>query len=209
MKLLVTAFDPFGGEKVNPAEQAVTKLPDRIKNIEILKLTVPTVFGKSIETAKEAIRRLQPDAVLSVGQAGGRACITVERIAVNCMDARIADNEGNRPEDESIVPDGPAAYFATVPVKRMVRAIREAGLPAAVSDSAGTFVCNQLMYGLLHAAACGILSKPPAVGFLHVPYTTQQTAGRMDAQPSMALSDIVRGLEAAAAALDFAGWDEA
>lgn len=201
MKLLVTAFDPFGGEKVNPAEQAAAKLPGRIKDIEIVKLTVPTVFGKSIETAKEAIRRLQPDAVLSIGQAGGRACITVERIAINCMDARISDNEGNQPEDESIVPDGPAAYFATVPVKRMVCAIREAGIPAAVSDSAGTFVCNQLMYGLLHAAAGGIVSKPLPVGFIHVPYTTQQTAGRMDAQPSMALSDIVRGLEAAIAAL--------
>ena len=149
MRVLVTAFDPFGGETVNPALEAVKMLPEQTGELEISKLEVPTVFGKSIAVVKEALARLQPDFVVCVGQAGGRCDITVERVAINCMDARIADNAGCQPTDERIEPDGSAAYFSTLPIKRVVEAIRAEGIPASVSNSAGTFVCNQLMYGVL------------------------------------------------------------
>ena len=150
MKVLITAFDPFGGESVNPACQAVMALPDRIGDHMVVKQELPTVFGKAGALLLETIDTVQPDAVLCVGQAGGRAAITLERVAVNLRDARIADNEGRQPEDEPIVPDGPAAYFSTLPVRRMVESIRETGLPSNLSFSAGAFVCNDVMYTLLH-----------------------------------------------------------
>ena len=150
MKLLLTAFDPFGGESVNPALEAIRLVPDEVAGWEIAKLEVPTVFGASVDTVAQAIRRETPDAVLCIGQAGGRCDLTPERVAINIDDARIADNAGNQPIDAPIAKDGPAAYFATLPVKAMAAAIREAGLPASVSNTAGTFVCNHLMYRVLH-----------------------------------------------------------
>ncbi len=195
MKILLTAFDPFGGEEINPAEEAVRLVADRIGGADIVKLTVPTVFGKSIEIAAEAIRRENPDAVLMIGQAGGRSAITPERVAININDARIADNAGHIPTDEPIAKNGPAAYFSTLPIKKMVEAIRAEGIPANVSDSAGTFVCNQLMYGVLD-----LLQReyPGTVGgFMHIPFAPEQTAKQHHPAPSMSIEDVRRGIEAA------------
>ena len=192
-KLLLTAFTPFDGERINPALEAVKLVKDKIGNLEIVKLEVPTVFGKSIETVREAIEREKPDFVLSIGQAGGRAEITPERVAINLDDARIPDNEGNQPIDEPIFPDGENAYFSTLPVKAMVEAIRKEGLPSSLSNSAGTYVCNHLMYGVLY-----YLDKRPSMkaGFIHVPYIPEQVKDKKE-MPALPLSDIVRGLEAA------------
>ncbi|MEL4358906.1 MULTISPECIES: pyroglutamyl-peptidase I [unclassified Luteococcus] len=198
MRILVTGFDPFGGENINPAWEAVRALPDQIARAQIRTLQVPTVFGDAVRVVGEAIDQHQPDAVLCVGQAGGRSAITVERVAINVDDASIADNAGNRPIDEPVVPDGPDAYLATLPIKAMVQAIREAGLPASVSNSAGTFVCNHLMYGVLHHLASRGTSARG--GFIHVPYIPQQTTDK-PGMPSMSATDITRALTAALEAM--------
>ena len=197
-KLLLTAFTPFDGERINPALEAVKLVKDKIGKLKIVKLEVPTVFGKSIETVREAIEREKPDFVLSIGQAGGRAEITPERVAINLDDARIPDNEGNQPIDEPIFPDGENAYFSTLPVKAMVEAIRKEGLPSSLSNSAGTYVCNHLMYGVLY-----YLDKRPSMkaGFIHVPYIPEQVKDKKE-MPDLPLSDIVRGLEAAIQAVE-------
>lgn len=198
MKLLLTAFEPFGGESVNAAQQAVMLLPDRIGGIELVRVTVPTVFYRSVDTVMEAARRERPDCILCVGQAGGRAAITPERVAINVNDARIPDNAGEQPVDQPVYPDGENALFSTLPVKKQVKAILEAGLPAQLSNSAGTFVCNHLMYGVLYHCA----REMPHVraGFIHVPFTPAQVADR----PTFCLSaaDIARGLCAAIEALE-------
>ncbi len=200
MKLLLTAFDPFGGDAVNPALEAVKLVADKIGRFDIVKLEVPTVFRKSIDTVAKAIEEEKPDVVLCIGQAGGRFEITPERVAINVDDARIKDNEGNQPIDTKIFEDGENAYFTTLPIKAMVEAIREANLPAAVSNTAGTFVCNHLMYGVLYTLA----KKYPHIkgGFTHVPFIPAQVARRTPVAPYMALEDIKRGLEAAISAID-------
>ncbi|MBS5883087.1 MAG: pyroglutamyl-peptidase I [Lachnoanaerobaculum sp.] len=200
MKLLLTAFDPFGGDAINPALEAVKLVADKIGRFDIVKLEVPTVFRKSIDTVAKAIEEEKPDVVLCIGQAGGRFEITPERVAINVDDARIKDNEGNQPIDTKIFEDGENAYFTTLPIKAMVEAIREANLPAAVSNTAGTFVCNHLMYGVLYTLA----KKYPHIkgGFTHVPFIPAQVARRTPVAPYMALEDIKRGLEAAIAAID-------
>ncbi len=200
MKLLLTAFDPFGGDAINPALEAVKLVADKIGRFDIVKLEVPTVFRKSIDTVAKAIEEEKPDVVLCIGQAGGRFEITPERVAINVDDARIKDNEGNQPIDTKIFDDGENAYFTTLPIKAMVEAIREANLPAAVSNTAGTFVCNHLMYGVLYTLA----KKYPHIkgGFTHVPFIPAQVARRTPVAPYMALEDIKRGLEAAIAAID-------
>lgn len=199
MKLLVTAFEPFGGEAVNPAQLAVERLPDHINGAQLIKCTVPVEFDRAAQVVCAAIDAHRPDAVICVGQAGGRAAITPERVAINCDDARIPDNAGFQPVDRPAVPGGPAAYFATLPVKAMTAAIRAAGLPAALSNTAGTYVCNHLMYRVLHHLAC----TAPAVrgGFIHVPYTDGQAAAHAPGTPGLPLEQIVRGLEAALAAV--------
>lgn len=198
MKLLLTAFDPFGGEKVNPAQKAVS-LVGEFGGIEIVKLTVPTVFREASRQVIEAIRREKPVAVLCIGQAGGRAAVTPERVAINLMDARIPDNAGNRPEDEPIFPSAPDAYFSTLPIKKMVEAIRKRGIPAEVSNTAGTFVCNELMYSVLHALKTEF---PSAIGgFMHVPFIPEQAANKGANVPSMNLNDIVCAIEAAVGAI--------
>ena len=204
MKLLLTAFTPFDGERINPALEAVKLVKDKIGNLLIVKLEVPTVFGKSIDTVREAIEREKPDFVLSIGQAGGRAEITPERVAINLNDARIPDNEGNQPIDEPVFPDGENAYFSTLPVKAMVEAIRKEGLPSSLSNSAGTYVCNHLMYGVLY-----YLDKRPSIkaGFIHVPYIPEQTKNKKE-MPALELSEIVRGLEAAITAIAINGTDK-
>ena len=203
-KLLLTAFTPFDGERINPALEAVKLVKDKIGKLKIVKLEVPTVFGKSIDTVREAIERERPDFVLSIGQAGGRAEITPERVAINLDDARIPDNEGNQPIDEPVFPDGENAYFSTLPVKAMVEAIRREGLPSSLSNSAGTYVCNHLMYGVLY-----YLDKSPGIkaGFIHVPYIPEQTKNKKEI-PALELSEIVRGLEAAITAIAINGTDK-
>lgn len=198
MKLLLTGFTPFDGEKINPALEAVKRLPNEIAGLEIVKLEVPTVFGESVRLVQKAIEREQPDFVLSIGQAGGRAAVTPERVAINVDDARIPDNAGQQPIDVPIFADGENAYFATLPVKAMAEAIQKAGLPAALSNTAGTFVCNHLMYGVLHHLHQN--HKSAKAGFIHVPYIPEQTADKPGV-PSMPLEDIVRALEAAIAAI--------
>lgn len=198
MKLLLTGFTPFDGEKINPALEAVKRVKPEIAGMEIVKLEVPTVFGESVRLVAEAIEREQPDFVLSIGQAGGRAAVTPERVAINVDDAWIPDNAGQQPIDVPIFADGENAYFATLPVKAMAEAIQKAGLPAALSNTAGTFVCNHLMYGVLHHLHQN--HKSAKAGFIHVPYIPEQTADKPGV-PSMPLDDIVRALEAAISAI--------
>ena len=194
MKLLLTAFDPFGGESVNPAQKAVS-LVGEVSGIEIVKLTVPTVFGEASRIAVETIRSERPDAVLCIGQAGGRAAVTPERVAINLMDARIPDNAENQPTDEPVVLGAPDAYFSTIPVKRIVEAVRSAGIPAEVSNTAGTFVCNALMYSVLHTLKTEFPNTMG--GFMHVPFIPEQAANKPIGTPSMSLNDIVSAIEAA------------
>jgi pyroglutamyl-peptidase len=192
MKALVTGFEPFGGESVNPALEAVLRLPPRLDALEIATASLPSVFGRTLAALEDALVATRPDIVLCVGQAGGRTELSLERVAINVDDARIADNDGQQPIDRPVVVGGPAAYFASLPIKAAVRALREAGLPAAISNTAGTFVCNHVFYGLMHLAASR--SLPLRGGFLHVPYLPSQ-ATRQGGAPSMALDDIVRGIE--------------
>ena len=198
MKILVTGFDPFGGEKVNPALEAVKSLPSVIQGAEIRWVEIPTVFYKSAEVLEAEIVRHQPDVILCIGQAGGRASLTPERVAINQDDARIPDNQGNQPIDTPIRLDGEAAYFSTLPIKAIVQAIKEVGLPATVSNTAGTFVCNHLMYQVLYLAD----KKFPNMraGFMHIPYMTEQVVNKPNTA-SMCLRDIVRGIEAAIGAI--------
>ena len=194
MKVLVTGFDPFGGEKLNPALEAIKSLPSEIQGAEVRWLEVPTVFYKSAKILEEEIRIYQPDIVLCIGQAGGRKGLTPERVAINQDDACIQDNEGNQPIDRPIQLDGPPAYFSSLPIKAMVQAIKEEGLPASVSNTAGTFVCNHLMYQVLYL----VEKEFPTIkaGFMHIPYMMEQVIDKPNT-PAMDLVDIVRGIEAA------------
>lgn len=186
-RLLITGFDPFGGAQINPAWEAVKKLPDRVGDFELHKLEIPTVFGTAAEKVLEMAKEFQPDVILCVGQAGGRAAVTPERIAVNIRDAKIPDNAGNVPVGEFVDPNGPAAIFSTVPVMKMAEAICAADLPGAVSNSAGAFVCNDTLYLLLrHYKGTEV-----KVGFIHVPYLPEQ------GNPSLPLTDTTRALAAA------------
>lgn len=190
--LLITGFDPFGGETINPAWEAVKLLPDIIGDYQLTKLEIPTVFGKAAQTVLEKAEEARPQVILCIGQAGGRAAVTPERVAINLRDAKITDNDGNQPVDEPCVPGGPTAYFATVPVKAMVKAMADAGLSAAVSNTAGTFVCNDTLYTLLHRFD----GTDVRCGFIHVPYLPQQGT------PNLELERTVAALEAAVQALD-------
>jgi pyroglutamyl-peptidase len=194
MKILLTGFEPFGGETLNPAWEAVKRIPNQLGAVEVVKVQVPTVFGASVDTVVAAIEQERPDAVLCIGQAGGRFGLHPERIAINIDDASIRDNEGNKPVDCPIRADGAAAYFSTLPIKAMVQRIRGVGLPASVSNTAGTYVCNHLMYGVLYT----LEKNYPGVrgGFMHVPYCTSQVVNK-PMQPSMSLDDIVLGIREA------------
>jgi pyroglutamyl-peptidase len=194
MKILLTAFEPFGGETVNPAFEAVNLLPGTIANAQIIKLRVPTVFKASIDTVTCSIDEIQPQVCLSVGLAGGRSDIAVERVAINVDDGRLPDNAGVQPVDQPIITGGPAAYFATLPIKAIVEGIRQQGIPASISNSAGTYVCNHLMYGVLHHISLHQLAV--RAGFIHIPYLPSQVVDK-PATPSMDLDLIVRALQAA------------
>ena len=195
MKILVTGFDPFGGQSVNPAYEAVRLLPDQIRTAAIIKAQIPTIFGQGADLLEQLMDAHKPNAVLLVGQAGGRTAISVERIAINVRDASIADNAGAQPVDQPVVPDGPAAYFATIPVKQIIRKVQDAGIPCRISDSAGTFVCNDLMYRMLHHIDVRHLLA--IGGFIHVPYLPQQAAALPGQAPSMSLEMIVQALHLA------------
>lgn len=189
-KLLITGFDPFGGEKINPSWEAVKLLPDRIGEFEITKMQIPTVFGKAAAMVLETAEELHPDVILCIGQAGGRTGITPEVIGINLQEARIPDNEGNQPAAMPVFQDGPAAYFSTLPVRDMVKAISETGIPASLSYSAGAFVCNDVLYTLLHR----LNGTHVRAGFVHVPFLPEQAG---DKHPSLSLEKIVQALEAA------------
>ena len=190
MKIIVTGFDPFGGEKINPSIECVKALPE-IEGVELFRVELPTVFKESAIRLNEVINDVKPDAVLCVGQAGGRPGVTMERIAINVDDARIPDNFSQQPIDEVIQFDGEAAYFTTLPIKRIVKAIREAGISAEVSNSAGTFVCNHIMYQSLFAATKA--DKPFKAGFMHIPFIPEQTTDK----PSLPLEESTKALQIA------------
>ncbi len=198
MNILLTGFDPFGGEAVNPAWEAVKQLEGlTIGSALVHTVEIPTVRFKAIVCLKDAIAAWDPDVVICVGQAGGSSVMRVERVAINCDDFRIGDNEGNQPIDETIVPGGPAAYFSTLPIKRIASAWLAHGIPGKVSNTAGTFVCNHIFYGLMDLLAHD--PKPRKGGFIHVPYLPEQAAKFVE-QPSMGLTTIVKALELAVAA---------
>ena len=195
--VLVTGFDPFEGESMNPSWEICTQLPREIAGMRVETARIPCEFRRAIEVAAAAIDTHKPSLVICLGQAGGRTHVGVERVAINVDDARIPDNAGAQPVDEKIATSGPPAYFATLPVKAMAVAMRKVGVPAEVSNTAGTFVCNHLMYGVLHYLV-GTGSHARA-GFIHVPYADEQVRERRGV-PSMAIATMVRGIEAAIAA---------
>ncbi|WP_311396516.1 pyroglutamyl-peptidase I [Lancefieldella parvula] len=195
--ILVTGFQPFGGEKINPAWEAIRVLPDSIVGSKVVKLQIPVVFGVGADVVSTAIDHINPDIVLCVGQAGGRAKITPEFVGINYRDARIPDNDGNQPHAQRIVEDGPDAYFATLPVRAMTEAMNEADIPAALSYTAGTYVCNDVMYSMLHVLAT---KHPDARGaFMHVPFATEQATKKPVNTASLPIEVMARGLEVALA----------
>lgn len=192
MKLLLTGFAPFGGEVVNPSWEAVKLV--RVDGVELMRMQLPVVFGGAAEQVLGAIGEHAPDAVILVGQAGGRKGIAVERVAINLDDARIADNAGAQPIDQPIVLGGPAAYFSTLPIKEMVKAMEENGAEATVSNSAGTYVCNNVLYQVLHHISVNKL--PVRAVFVHVPFSQQQALAHPGA-PSMTIDAMAQALQAA------------
>lgn len=198
MKILVTGFDPFGGEPINPAIETVKRLPDTIAGADIIKLEIPTVCHKSLRVIDDAIAQYDPDMILSIGQAGGRPDVTVERVGINMDDCRIPDNEGNQIIDEPVVVGGPAAYFVTLPIKAMVQNIQQRGIPASVSNTAGTFVCNHVTYGVCHMVATKYPGKRS--GFIHIPYLPEQVTDKKN-MPSMSQDLLVEAITAAIEAM--------
>ncbi|CAK9884463.1 MAG: Pyrrolidone-carboxylate peptidase [Candidatus Erwinia impunctatus] len=197
--VLLTGFSPFGGESINPSWQAVSQLNKReIAGARVVVQELPCEFGRSIEILCAELETVQPDIVITVGQAGGRAEITVERVAINIDDARIADNAGNQPVDQPVRADGPSAYFTTLPLKSIVHELCDAGIPASVSQSAGTFVCNHIMYGLLDYIAAHLAAKQMRGGFIHIPYMPEQAVYHPGVA-SMSVSQVVAALEIAIA----------
>ncbi|MCI8787946.1 MAG: pyroglutamyl-peptidase I [Lachnospiraceae bacterium] len=189
-KLLITGFEPFGKDEVNPSWEAVSRLEDIIGDYELTKLRVPVIFGTAAEQVLSAAETLAPDMILCIGQAGRRKAVTPERVAINLRDASMKDNAGNQPMDEPVAPEGPAAYFASVPVRKMVNAVKGNNIPCEFSYSAGTYVCNDLFYTLRHHYN----GTETGVGFIHVPYLPEQAP---EGAFSMPLETIVRALSIA------------
>lgn len=192
MKVLITGFNKFGGESINPSSLCVNSLPDVIDNIEIKKVTLPTVFKDSSRVLEENIKSFSPNIIICVGQAGGRSKITPERIAINIDDARIPDNIGNSPIDEAIRKDGENAYFSTLPIKAIVDELNKNNIPSAISNTAGTFVCNHIMYEALYLTSKKYLNIK--AGFIHIPYIEEQVKGKPN-MPFMKKEDIIQALE--------------
>lgn len=203
-RILLAGFEPFDGEVVNPSWQVALCLHRRqVLGHRVQAVELPCAFGAALDALDEALARWQPALVLALGQAGGRSALSIERVAINVDDARIADNAGARPIDTPVVPRGPAAYFSTLPIKAMAAAIQAAGIPAAISQSAGTFVCNHVFYGLQHR----LRRTPVRSGFMHLPLLPQQAAARAG-QPSLTLAQMRQGtLIALATALRHTGRD--
>ncbi|MBY4731588.1 pyroglutamyl-peptidase I [Cupriavidus pauculus] len=196
--VLLTGFEPFEQEPINPSWEAVRALDgERVGDATIVARQLPCVFGKAIDVMAALVAEVRPDVVIAVGQAGGRTEMSIERVAINVDDARIADNAGAQPIDAAIAPAGPAAYFSSLPIKAIVRDMRAAGVPAMVSQTAGTFVCNHVFYGLMHT-----LAQPGVAavrgGFIHIPYLPEQAA-RHPGAPSLALDTLIAGLRVAVA----------
>jgi pyroglutamyl-peptidase len=189
-RILLTGFEPFGGDPINPSWEAVQLVGERWRgDAELITAQLPTVFGRGGSDLAALIERHQPDIVVATGVAAGRTAITPERVAFNQIEARIPDNDGAQPTDCPVVPDGPASLPTTLPVDDMIAALRQAGIAAEPSDSAGRFVCNELFYGLMHAEARSV--RPRRAGFIHVP----ASPGAMgDGVPTMALETIANGL---------------
>lgn len=198
MKILVTGFDPFGGEKINPAFEVVKKLKDSIEGADIVKLQIPTAFYSSINKIIEKINEVNPSVVLMIGQAGGRFDVTIERVGINVDDARIPDNENQQPVDNPIDPEGLPAHFATIPIKAIVQEIRTKNIPASVSNTAGTYVCNHVMYGILNHIYKNKLNMK--AGFIHIPFLLEQVIAKPNT-PAMSLETMVAAIEAAIAAI--------
>ncbi|WP_046179597.1 pyroglutamyl-peptidase I [Domibacillus tundrae] len=193
--ILLTGFEAFGGDATNPSLEAVTKLNGKkAGDFTIVARQLPTVFDESIASLQEYVEELNPTLVICVGQAGGRPDITVERVAINVNDARIADNKEQQPIDTQIIEGGPAGYWSTLPIKAIVKTMRDNGIPASVSQTAGTFVCNHIFYGLMHILENE--GKQVRGGFIHIPYLPEQAAVH-PGQPSMSLDTIIKGLELA------------
>lgn len=199
MKILITGFDPFGGEAINPAYEAVKLLPKNIKGAEVITIEIPTVFSKGAQEVEKAIIEHNPDAVVCIGQAGGRSCISIEKVAINLREASISDNSGNKIVDEKIKEDGENAYFSNLPVKSMVQNVRKNGIPSHLSYTAGTYVCNDVMYTLLYL----INKKYHSLkgGFIHVPYAIEQVVDKPNNIASMPIQTIAKGLEYAIEAI--------
>ncbi len=190
-RILLTGFDPFGGETINPSWEAVRALHGRrMGGHQVVARQLPTEFAASLRLLKAAMRELKPAIVLGVGQAGGRAQLSLERVAINLQDARIPDNGGAQPIDQPVIAGAPAAYFSTLPLKAMLAALHDAGIPAGISYSAGTYVCNHIAYAMLHLAAA---RRGVRAGFIHIPYLPAQ-AVRLRNGPSMAQAEVERGL---------------
>ncbi|WP_145542106.1 pyroglutamyl-peptidase I [Yersinia alsatica] len=193
--VLITGFEPFGGERVNPSWEVVKQLNDLMMGgVRVVARQLPCTFGEALTALNAAIDDIQPVLVLAIGQAGGRADITIERVAINIDDARIPDNQGHQPVDQPIVEDGPAAYFTRLPIKAMVQGIRDAGIPASISQTAGTYVCNHVMYGLLHRLNSA--NSEVKGGFIHIPYLPEQAVDHPGA-PSMSTQSVLIALELA------------
>jgi pyroglutamyl-peptidase len=197
MNLLLTGFEPFGGDAVNPSEQIVRLLGGQtLHGVTLQSAVLPVESGRGPAALIQAFERTQPDAVLCLGVAVGRAVLSVERVAVNLLDYRIPDNSGVQTRDRPIVPNGPAAYFATLPVRRIYEAIQSAGVPVEFSLSAGAFLCNQVLYEMLHYLAVNRLEVP--TGFIHLPALPEQAAAKEGGKiPSMSLETVQKGISAA------------
>ena len=191
--LLITGFEPFGGEQINPSWEAVSRLPNQINGYALTKLLISVVFGVAAENVLRAAEELHPDVILCIGQAGGRSAITPELVAINLRYAKIPDNEGFEPKDEPIIAGGTCAYFSTLPVRQMAEAVNNAGVASQVSYSAGAYVCNDLLYTLL----AHFEGSQTRVGFIHIPYCKEQSK-----EPAMEISEMVKGLTVAIENID-------
>lgn len=192
--ILVTGFQPFGDDEINSSLEAVKLLPNTIGNYQINKLELPVVYYKSWEILKEAIEKYRPKVVILVGLAGGRPSISIERVAININDTNFADNEGQAPKDELIDESGPDSYFTTLPYRKIVEDMIKSGIPAYISDDAGTFICNHVMYHLLNYNKINNLSI--IGGFIHVPFCTEQVLNK-PRSASLTLEQISKGLQSA------------
>lgn len=197
-KILLTGFEPFGGEEINPSLELINRLPEESWNqeLKLYSLKLPVVFGQAIERLRVVVLETDPDIVIGIGQAGGRTALSIERVAINVNDAPIADNQGNQPVDQEINTRGPVAYFSTLPVKKMMQAAREVGVPTIVSNSAGTYVCNHLMYGILDL----LQGTTKQGGFIHIPFLPAQVVNKPNFA-SMALETMIKGFKAMIQAL--------